>query len=206
VLGDRLTDDGTQRWLAAHTEPLGALAEGLPEAGQPATELDGRRGSADHCRGQVAVATPRPGTAPRPSARRRHAGPGGAHRGPGGPDLEGLRSDWPPALRTRRRRRRVPADGSTPRSARAANARSRARRAVQWPPRASATETNTAWASSAHGSISTARRARRSAWSTAPVTSSSPAQVAAATKRRRKCSRSSAIQLASATPSWTSPR
>jgi hypothetical protein len=63
VLGDRLTDDGTQRWLAARRNPLGSLAEGLPDAGRPATALDDGRGSADHCRGQVVLAIPRPGTA-----------------------------------------------------------------------------------------------------------------------------------------------
>jgi hypothetical protein len=56
----------------------------------------------------------------------------------------GCQSVSPPAPRTRRRRRRVPSDGSTPRSARAANPRSRARRAVERSPRASATETSTA--------------------------------------------------------------
>jgi hypothetical protein len=40
VLGHRLADDGTHPWLAGPQEPLGALAEGLPDASQRATELD----------------------------------------------------------------------------------------------------------------------------------------------------------------------
>jgi hypothetical protein len=51
---------------------------------------------------------------------------------------------WPVPPRRRRRRRRVSSDGSTSRSARAASVRSRARRAAERSPRASAAETSTA--------------------------------------------------------------
>jgi hypothetical protein len=51
---------------------------------------------------------------------------------------------WPVPPRRRRRRRRVSSDGSTSRSARAASIRSRARRAAERSPRASAAETSTA--------------------------------------------------------------
>jgi hypothetical protein len=77
-------------------------------------------------------------------APRRHSGRGGAH--PGAADLtcRGLYPVSSPSPLTRRRRRRVSSEGSTPRSARAASARSRVRRAAERSPRASATETSAA--------------------------------------------------------------